>query len=93
MVQIFDVQQMLIKHMDDHMELGLALAVYVFRWPTKYLRLMQYKDRPFRQLILDSPGLLSILLEIELRPNILDPNVVDTWITGDIAEFMNYKPM
>ncbi len=55
MVQIFDVHKMLIQHMDDHMELGLALAVYVFRWPTKYLRYMQYKDRPFRQLILDSP--------------------------------------
>ncbi len=93
MVQIFDIQQMLIKHMDDHMELGLELAVYVFRWPTKYLRYIQYKDRPFRQLILDSPGLLSVLLEIELRPTPLDPNVIDTWITGDIAEFMNYKPM
>ena len=89
--QAYYINQMLIQHLDRHIEQGLELAIYLFKWPVKYLRVINYKDRPFRQLILDSPGLLSILLEIELKPNPLDPMTVDTHIRGDIAEFMTYN--
>lgn len=88
-----NVVQMLIDHMDKHVEQGLELAVYVFRWPIEYIRIMNYKDRPFRQLILDSPGTVNILLEVELKPHPLDPNTVDTYIKGDIAEFITYNKM
>lgn len=89
--QALAINQMLIQHLDSHMEQGLELATYLFKWPTKYLRVMNYKDRPLRQLILDSPGLLSILIEVELKPNPLDLMTVDTHIRGDIAEFMTYN--
>ena len=87
------INQMLIQHLDNHIEQGLELAIYLFKWPVKYIRVIEYKDRPFRQLILDSPGLLSILLEVELKPNPLNPMTVDTYIRGDIAEFMTYNKM
>jgi len=90
-LQARDINQMLIQHLDNHIDQGLELTIYVFKWPVKYLRVIEYKDRPFRQLVLDSPGLLSILLEIELKPNPLDPMTVDTHIRGDIAEFMTYN--
>lgn len=89
--QALAINQMLIQHLDNHMEQGLELAVYLFKWPVKYIRVMSYKNRPFRQLILDSPGLLSILIEVELKPNPLDPMTVDTHIRGDIVEFMMYN--
>ncbi len=81
------------RHMDNHIEQGLALAMFVFRWPPKYIRLMESADRPFRQLVLDSPGLLSILLEVELKPNPLNPNTIDTYIRGDIADLITYNRM
>ncbi len=82
--------QMLIDHMDKHIDQALEIAVYVFRWPVESVRVMTYTDKPFRQLILDTPGLLTILLEVELKPNILNPNTVDTYIKGDLAEFISY---
>lgn len=92
-LQAHAINQMLIQHLDRHIEQGLELAIYMFRWPVKYIRVIEYKDRPFRQLILDSPGLLSILIEIELKPNPLHPMTVDTYVRGDIAEFMTYNIM
>ena len=92
-LQAHAINKMLKKHLDEHIERGLELAVYVFKWPVEYLRVIEYKDRPFRQLILDSPGLLSILIEVELKPNPLNPMTVDTYVRGDIAEFMIYKMM
>jgi len=89
--QAYYINKMLIQHLDNHIEQGLELAIYVFKWPVKYIRVIEYKDRPFRQLVLDSPGLLSILLEVELKPNPLDPMAVVTYIGGDIAEFMIYN--
>ena len=91
--QAYYINQMLIQHLDKHIDQGLVLAIDLFKWPTKYLRVIEYKDRPFRQLVLDSPGLLSILLEVELKPNPLGPMTVDTHIRGDIAEFMTYNIM
>ena len=87
------INEMLIQHLDDHIEQGLELAIYLFKWPVKYIRVIEYKDRPFRQLILDSPGLTSILIDVELKPNPLNPMIVDTYIRGDIAEFMTYNMM
>ena len=92
-LQALAINRMLIQHLDNHIEQGLELAIYLFKWPVKYLRVMEYKDRPFRQLILDSPGLISILVEVKLKPNPIDPNTVDTHICGDIAEFMTYNVM
>ena len=92
-LQALAINQMLLQHLDDHIEQGLELAVYVFKWPVKYIHIIEYKNRPFRQLILDSPGLISLLVEVELRPNSLDPMTVDTHIRGDIAEFMTYNMM
>lgn len=84
---------MLIDHMEKHIDQGMEVAIYVFHWPVEYIRLMTYTDMPMRQLILDSPGTLQILLEVELKPNIFDPNTVDTWIKGDIVEFITYDAM
>ena len=90
-LQARDINQMLIQHLDNHVYQGLELAIYVFKWPTKYLRVLNHKDIPVKQLILDSPGLRRVLVEIELRPNPVDPMTVDTYIRGDIAEFMTYN--
>lgn len=87
------MRAMLLDHMNNHVEQALALAIYVFKWPPKYIRLLESTDRPFRQVVLDSPGLVSILLEVELKPNPLDPRTVDTYIRGDIADLITYNKM
>lgn len=90
-LQAIKINKMLVKHLNNHVEQGLELAIYLFKWPVEYLRVINYKDKPLRQLVLDSPGLFCSLLEIELKPNPLDLMTVDTYISGDIAELMTYN--
>ena len=92
-MQAVTIHKMLVKHLNNHVEQGLELAIYVFKWPVEYLRVVSNKDRPVKCVILNSPGLDSILLEVELTPNPLDPMTVDTYIRGDIAEFITYNKM
>ena len=90
-LQAHAINKMLVQHLNEHIEQGLELAVYVFKWPVEYIQIKEYKNRPFRQLILDSPGSFEILLEIELKPNPINPMTIDTYISGAIAEFMTYN--
>ena len=90
-LQVLAINQMLIKHLDEHIEQGLELAVYVFKWPVKYIQIIEYKNRPLRQLILDSPCSFEILLEVELKPNPINPTTVDTYICGSIADLITYN--
>ena len=92
-LQAHAINKMLKKHLDEHIEQGLELAVYVFKWPVEYIQIIEYKNRPLRRLILDSPGSFEILLEVELKPNPINPTTVDTCICGSIADLITYNMM
>lgn len=94
MIQLADVPlltKVLIRHMDNHIDQALEIAINVFRFPAKYLRIVEARDVPARLLILESPGALLMLLDVELKPNEIDPNTVDTWINGEFADLITYN--
>jgi len=81
---VMTAQRMLICHLDDMIEQGLELAVYVFRYPIKDLQVINYRDVPVRKILFHG----ELMLSIELKPNSLDHNTVDTWIDGELSDLI-----
>lgn len=80
-------RRMLTEELDALVEQALEIAVYVFRFPLSGLRIVQYTDKPVRELYLYT----ELLFCVEIRVNALDPNRADFYFGGEIQEFVNFS--
>lgn len=83
------IGMMFIDHMNNHMDQALEFAVYVLRYPVDKLVIKAWEDKVRNSLVFEDQELFYV----EMRKNKFDQNTVDTYIGGELAEFVTYNKM